>query len=212
MRSAVLSLATLLIPFFTQAALLTTEGDGKKIEGVTLAKSATAKWNDSAVALSSVGGGLRAKKVVFVNVRVYVAQLYVSSLETFKKEETSALASVKDQKTLAIQLHFLRDVDAKDVQSSFKQALTANKVNLEDAAIKQFLENVEKGGNAAKGKTLTILGSHEADGKEVIHYENTDGAVSTVQGSQDFIKNIFSIWLGTPADDGVAKLKSEILK
>ena len=52
---------------------------------------------------------------------------------------------------MAIQLHFLRDVDADNVQKSFKEALKANNVSLEDAAVKQFLDSVAKGGEAKDG-------------------------------------------------------------
>lgn len=193
-----------------QAALVTADKAGGTVEKVTLSKTATADIDGASQALQAVGAGLRAKKVVFVNVKVYVGELFVSSLENFKKAD--ALSSLKDQKAVAIQLHFLRDVDSENVQKSFKEALEANKVNTQDSSIQQFLDAVIKGGEAKSGKALTILGAKSADGGESVSYETTSGNISQIKGSEGFIQNIFSIWLGKPSDDGVAKLKKEILK
>jgi hypothetical protein len=207
---------TLLVLMFTTslsfAALLTTEGQGEKIEDVTLSTAAQAGVDGAVVKLSSVGAGVRAKKVVFVNVRVYVGQLYVSSPEKFKKNDAEALASVKDQKAIAVQLHFLRDVDAENVQKSFKEALKVNGVSEEDANVKEFLAVVSKGKEASKGKALTILGLHHADGTESISYETTSGQVTVIKGTAGFAEKVFAIWLGKPADDGVAALKKSMLK
>lgn len=201
--------------FFVQpsfAVLLSPTGASEKIETINTFKAATANINKENIALSSIGAGLRAKKVVFLNVKVYIGQLFVQSSEDFKKLISSPLNALKNQQTVAMQLHFLRDVDAENVQKSFVEALKINKVNTEDADIKAFLELVKKGGEAKEGKSLTILGSLLPDGSEVIYYETTSGSVSEIKGKKGFIENIFSIWLGSPADDGIANLKKNILK
>lgn len=210
MRSLVLALSALLLSVNSMAAVLTPEGAGEKMEKFTLPASATATVENEAMNLTPVGAGLRAKKVVFVNVKVYVGQLLVSTPESFTKDDP--MGSLKSQKTVAIQMHFLRDVDADNVQKSFKEALKANGVSVDDAAVKQFLDSVAKGGEAKEGKALTVLGSKLADGSEVVLYETTSGNVSEIKGPAGFIEKIFAIWLGKPADDGVAQLKKSILK
>jgi hypothetical protein len=210
------AVTTLLILMLTStlsfAALLTTEGQGEKIEKLTLATAAQAGVDGAVIKLSSVGAGLRAKKVVFVNVRVYVGQLYVASPEKFKKNDAEALGSVKDQKAIAMQLHFLRNVDAESVQKSFKEALKVNGVSEEDANVKEFLAAVANGKEASEGKALTILGLHNADGSESVSYETTSGQVTVIKGVAGFVEKVFAIWLGKPADDGVAALKKAMLK
>ncbi|HWU41825.1 MAG TPA: chalcone isomerase family protein [Bdellovibrio sp.] len=198
-----------LLSLSVHAAILTNSGSKGKIEGVALSSESTTSVENESTKLSQVGAGLLAKKVAFFNVDVYVAEFFVSSAEKFKKAD--ALNSLKDQKAVAVQLHFLRDVEAEKVQTSFKEALQANNVKLDDNSIKQFLEAVSQGGEAKKGKILTILGAKLKDNNEEISYENTSGKVTTIKGSADFIKNIFSIWLGTPADDGIARLKKSVL-
>jgi hypothetical protein len=204
------SLATaLLLSVNASAALLSADGTSGKLEKVNLSSSVTTNTENESMKLSYVGSGLRAKKVVFVNIKVYVAEFFVSNPEKFKK--TEPLNSLKDQKAVAIQLHFLRGVDAENVQKSFKEALSANGVNIDDAGVKQFLEAVAKGGEAQEGKALSILGSQLADGSQKISYETTSGSITEIKG-QGLVEKVFSIWFGKPSDDGVATLKNSILK
>lgn len=210
MKTLILTFIAGVISINAQAALLKTEAGSTKLEKFTLSSSASTIIEGQEMKLTEVGAGLRAKKVVFVNVKVYVGELFVSDIAKFKKDD--ALNSLKDQKAVAIQLHFLRDVDADNVQKSFKEALTVNSVSLDDASVKQFLDAVSKGGEAKDGKSLTILGSRLKDGTDKITYETTAGAVTEIKGPAGLIEKVFAIWLGKPADDGVGQLKASILK
>lgn len=212
MKQIFFVLLSLMLAELSLAALLTPEGTGPQIEKISLPASASAMVEGETVTLSSVGAGLRVKKVVFVNVKVYAGQLFVSDLKTFKKSESEALGSLKDQKAAAVQMHFLRDVDADNVQKSFKEALKANGINTDETSIKEFLEAVSKGGEAQEGKVLTVLGAKIKDGSEMISYETTSGQASQIKGTTGFIEKVFSIWLGKPADDGVGQLKKSLLK
>ena len=206
----IILLLTTLFTWSTQAALLTTEGSSGTLEKIALPESATVSLSDSTVKLNSVGSAVRAKKVMFVNVKVYVGQIFVADKDTFNKAD--ALLSLSNQNAAAIRLHFVRDVDAENVQASFKEALKVNNVKLDSEAITQFLTAVKKGGVAESGKSLTILAVKGSDSQETIYYETNSGGVTEVKGPAGFIKDIFSIWLGKPSDDGVAKFKSDILK
>ena len=210
MKTLTLVLTTLLLSMNASAALLTNEASSNKLEKVALSSAATYSLENENLKLSEVGAGLRAKKVVFVNIKVYVGELFVSDLSKFNKE--NPLLSLKDQKAVAIQLHFLRSVDAENVQKSFKEALKANDVNLEDSSVKQFLDAVVKGGESKEGKSLTIVGAKLKDGSEQISYETTTGSTTDIKGTTGLVEKVFSIWLGKPADDGVAHLKKSILK
>ncbi|XGC82306.1 chalcone isomerase family protein [Bdellovibrio bacteriovorus] len=212
MKHILVATLVTLMASVSMAALLTPSGAGPKVEGISLPATVSATTEGQTSSLSSVGAGLRSKKVVFVNVKVYVGQLFVSNPESFKKSDAEALTSLKSQKAAAIQLHFLRNVEADKVQQSFAEAFKANKVNTDDAGVKQFLTAVTQGGEAKEGKALTILGTKLADNTEVISYESTAGTVSEIKGGAGLIEKVFSIWLGKPSDDGVADLKKSILK
>ena len=214
--SLLLALSSALISLSTgnlaSAALLTTESSGKTLEKVSLAKTATVQAPDKSIILTSVGAGLRAKKVVFVNVKVYVGELFVSDIAKLNRAEASALDSVATQSAAAFQLHFLRKVDAETVLKSFKESFVMNSISTEDPSIKQLLEAVKNGGAAEEGKTLTVFATKNADNTESVTYESASGKTSTITGPQGFMKNVFSLWLGKPSDDGVAALKTSILK
>lgn len=189
--------------------LLETQKGAAKIENIPIATGATLK---DGAKLQFVGAGLRSKKVLFVNVKVYVAQLFVGDLSKFKKAPGETLSSVASALPIAIQLHFLRDVEAEKVQSSFVEALKANKADLKKPEMQTFLEAVKNGGSAKEGKSLTIYGTKNADGTETLTYEDPYLNATVINGSAGFIKDVFAIWLGHPSDEGVAKLKAQILK
>jgi len=195
--------------FSASAQTLNIQAGPEQIEKVPVAASATL---GDGTKLQSVGAGLRSKKVVFVNVKVYVGQLFVADLTKFKKNPVDVLKSVSDAAPIAIRLHFLRDVEADKVQSSFRDALEANKVDLKKPEIEKFLSVVKNSGAAKEGKSLTILGTKSKDGSEGITYEDVNGKATSLSGPTGFIQEIFAIWLGSPSDDGITKLKTEILK
>jgi hypothetical protein len=199
------ALVAVLITLLTSGAYA--QSGTSQLEGVTLSMNGLTRDGQK---LSYIGAGLRSKKVVLVNVRVYVGELFVSDTAKFKKSE--ALKTVADASPALIQMHFLRDVDAEKVQSSFKEALEANKIDLKKPEIQKFLEAVKNGGEAKSGKMLSVYGAKKGDGSEVITYEDSNSKATTVSGGAGFIQEIFAIWLGTPSDGGVAKLKEDILK
>lgn len=194
-----------------QAGILTKELGTNDIAGIQLGKSASVKINNANLNLSSIGAGLRQKKVLISNVKVYVAELYSAEPNKIIKSADQILNSLEASNTIAMQLTFLRNVEAEKVQVSFRDALVANNVNLEEPAIAALLNNVVKGGEAKEKGTLTFVVNKNADGTETLYYETTEGVLTSVTGQQ-LSKKVFSMWVGEPADDGLKKLKEEILK
>lgn len=183
---------------FVQAATL---------EGLTLSTAGVSKDGQK---LQFVGAGLRSKKVLLMNVKVYVGEFFVA--DATKLNKTDAVKSLASAAPAMIQMHFLRDVDAAKVQDSFKEALEANKIDLKKSEIQKFLEAVKTGGEAKKGKSLSIFAFKKGDGSEVVTYEDSNSKATTIVGGAGFLQDIFSIWLGKPSDAGVAKLKEDLLK
>jgi hypothetical protein len=197
---------------FAQASLLKLEKGDRSIEGVNISKSAEASLDrEKATVLSTVGGGLRWKKVLLMKVKVYVAQLMVTSPDRFVKKSSEALKSLDDSEYVAIRLTFLRTVDAPTVQTSFKDALSVNKVDMSSGAVKTFLDAVKQGGDATSGNSLTVLAQKHSDGSETLVYEDCAGKQTTIKGEKGLTQNIMSMWLGRSADDGVVSLKEDLL-
>lgn len=202
---------TLGMTIIAHSEVLVKELGANEIAGVKLAKTASTKINNTNVHLTQVAAGLRQKKVLVANVKVYVAELYVSEPQKLNKSADHILHSLATMNTVAMQLTFMRNVEADKVQISFRDALVANGINLEEPAIKQLLEYVIKGGEAKEGKTLTFLINKNSDNTETLYYAANDDVVNSVTGL-DLIKKVFSMWLGEPADDGLKRLKEEMLK
>ncbi len=193
------------------AGVLTLNGESQRIENVAIATDASATVEGRTSTLTLAGAGLRAKKVVFINVHVYVAQLLMNDPSRFVRTDAGALDSVDNESTLAMQLNFVRSVGSGDVKNAFRDSLVANQADPDSESVKAFLDAVSAGGDAANGKTLVIVGEKLTDGTEVVTFENNQGQATSIHGATGFVKQIFSIWLGKTTDSGLGSLKKAIL-
>ncbi len=190
-----------------RANVLTLDPNGKSLENVALSKGGSVDIAGRQFSLTTVGAGIRTKRIAIVNIKVYVAQLLVAEPSRYTRTMDGALNSLNSMKEAAIRLDFLRSVDAQTVQSSFRDSLLANQVDLNRPAIREFLDAVSNGGDAHQGKPLTLVGERLSDSVDAITYEDTTGKVTTIMGPAGLVRDIFSIWLGKPADSGVENLK-----
>lgn len=205
---------------FANAEMLTLKPGPNSINGVNVSTSATAtlKMDNKTTSnfdLTTVGAGLRNKQVIF-NIPVYVAQMMMSDSARFVKSANGALPSIDNETSVAIRMSFLRDVDAQTVATSFQDSFDANKISARDPDVVQFMNVVNKNGDVKSGGTLTIFITKNADGSETLAYENlkpgTDVQPAVIQVGKDMAHKIMSIWLGNPADSGLADLKAALLK
>ncbi|WP_413288737.1 chalcone isomerase family protein [Bdellovibrio sp. HCB337] len=212
MKTALMTFATALaLGVSAEASLLKLDPGTKTTQGVRISKGGTAEIDGRTYDLTTVGSGVRSKKVLISKVKVYVAQLLVSNPNAFIRKDSDALKSLADSQTVAMHLSFLRTVDADKVQVSFRDALIANHVKIMDPEIRQFLAAVAGGGDASANRALTIVINKNSDGSETLVYEDTHGRESKITGPRGFTRDIFSIWLGASADEGVADLKRSLL-
>lgn len=203
------TLATALFSQIASAGVLSIERGSRTIEGVSIGSSATLSIGGS-TKLDYIGSGLRSKKVLVTNVKVYVAQMFMDNAGKFVRTSSGAAASVADMKAGAVRLTFLRAVDASTVQTSFKDAFNANGVDVNNKGVADFLSAVKAGADAKQGKSMNISMKRDSSGVTVV-YENTNGGEKTIKGDSSLFKAIMSIWIGSPADSGLATLKSSIL-
>ncbi len=197
---------------FAQASVLTYEPGNLQIEGVNLNR--TAAINDAAGApttmkLDLLGAGLRTKSVLFISVKVYVAQLFADNKPTFSRDQ-NALTSLNNAKFVALKLNMLRTVGASALAVSFREGLQANGLTI-DSELTTLLGLVEKSADGVSGKTITLLLKSTDTGTNV-YYEDTNGQLKSFSGSAALKSKILSIWLGKPVDDGLAALKTQLLK
>jgi len=213
MKTAFIAIVTTLsLGFTANAALLKLEPGQKSNNGVTISQGGVATIDGKSFDLTTVGSGLRSKKVLLANVKVYVAQLLVSRPNAFVRKDGEALKSLEDSQTVAMQLSFLRTVEAEKVKISFRDAFDANGVNINSPSIKALLTAVESGGDATVNGHLTFVANKHADGTETLIYEDTTGKQVVIKGDKGLTHNVFAMWLGQPADAGVANLKKSLLE
>ncbi|MGE3973410.1 MAG: chalcone isomerase family protein [Bdellovibrionales bacterium] len=208
------SFLTVLILTFTatsQAAfILNLELDpSKAINKVKIAKSAMTNTSQGEAPIAFTGAGTRIK-TVFVDVKVYVAQLFVSNLSQFQRTEAGALPSLDDSGRVAIHITFLRDIDAAMTRTSLTNALARNHVNTQRKEFTDLLNAIESMGNATKGDQVAILSERQQDGTEFIMVDNYKGTQLSVVGPAGFARDFFSIWLGIVKDSDL-KLKRNLI-
>ncbi len=208
---ALVSLISLSMLSHAGGGVLTVTPGSRVIEGVKVSSEAKAKVADRSHSLKLAGAGLRYKKVALFKADVYVGELLMSAPEKFTRTEAAALGSLAEQSAVAIRMTFLRDVEGEKVSGSFKDGLEENKVPVDGANVKAFLEAVKSGGESKKGTTLVVLGEKLPGGKEAVSWEDAGGKVSTITGEAGLVKSIFSIWLGKIDDSGLESLRKELL-
>lgn len=197
------------------AGILTLESSGRSIEGVAISKSGVLKGQSGDIPLVTIGAGVRVKKVAILNVKVYVAQLLVGAPAEMDRSDAGAASSILKQKTMALTLDFLRDVDTDKLITAFEDGLRANGINpSQDSETSAFLNAVRKGGNASEGDQFVIAGE-KLQGREgsveILTIEHPKGKPQSISGQSGFLKKIFSIWLGTPSDSKLQDLKQSLL-
>ncbi|MBY0555207.1 chalcone isomerase family protein [bacterium] len=201
---------------FAQAALLTFEAGSQTLNGINLAKTAAINDTNGAptdAKLDLLGAGLRTKTVLVVEAKVYVAQLFSDNKAGFSRDANALTSLVQNSTRVALKLDMLRTVSAASLVTSFKEALAANNVAL-DAELTNVLDLMQKSADATSGKSISMLMVKDTKNanKTNLYYEDTKGALKSVTASPELMGKILSIWLGKPADDGLAALKTQLLK
>lgn len=219
MRFAIFRLAglSLFVVSSASAALLSVTNGTRKLDEVPIASTATVTIDGAVAPIEFVTAGIRKKKVVVFNAKVYVAQLFVDSKAKYARLPAGADLA-KDQTSLqslgsgrvALRLDFLRELTAEKVVSSFEEALRANNLSPADApGLAKVLEAVKKNGNVTAGDSIAIVGVNGAD-KDRLLLENNRGVSAAIDGDAKLVDHFFSIWFGTPADSGLRDLKEEL--
>jgi len=197
-----------------QAELLTlTPGSATK-KGVNISTGATADLGGQKVALTTVGSGVRAKDFV-IAVDVYVGQLLLSDSGRYVKSAGGALASLDNQKTVAIRMSFLRKLSAQSLREGFIDGLVANNVSITDPDVAKLLQWVLESGGVVAGSNLSVVFNQNPNGTETMFFElsGAGNAKSGVHaGAKGFTRKVVSAWLGNPSDELMGQFKSELLQ
>jgi hypothetical protein len=161
-------------------ALSVATASGKECHGVTFPD----RTQVGATPLTLNGLGLRQATVLRVN--VYVAALYLAS----PSADANAILGSTTPKSLV--LHFVRDVDAGELQKAWEEGF-ANNAREQLPALQPRVEKLKGWMADVKSGEQLIFTHRRGAGVEVDVNKTVKG---TVEGD-DFARAFFSIWLGT---------------
>lgn len=161
--------------------------DAAKCGGVTVPDQL------SAFGLDLVRNGVGIRRATIFKAHVYVAALYL------QKPTRSAEDVLKPDVPKIITLHFVRDVDTKEMIDALNEALEKN-AGKDFAAAKSQMQSFEKRLPALKDGTEITLAYRPGKGLEVI----ADGKVRGVESDASFANLVFRAWIGRyPPDEGL---------
>lgn len=160
------------------------------------------------IPLKRVGTGVRQKKILFIGVDVYRATLFASE-PSFSRDPkgSAALDSLQSMKARAIQLRMLRSLSSEDILKSFEAALQENGVK-DSPSLFEFKKAIKNGGDIASGDLVTLSVDNE---KNLLICEQGKSKTE-IKGDAKLFRDVFSIWLGKPADSGLANLRETLIK
>jgi len=151
------------------------------------------------------GAGVRVKKVVLLRVKAYVATSYVENPSLVRRE--TPLEGLGKNRVKAIQLTFVRNVDAGKIRSSFKDSLEANGVDISNPVIQKVFNQLTF--DMPEKSTMTLVGFQKDPKTDILVFEVPNGTFVTE--GEHLVSTFWKIWFGEPADGGIAELKQELL-
>lgn len=129
--------------------------------------------------------GLGIRKATFLKVKVYVAGLYLPQ----KSADTAQILSANAPWQLS--LHFVRDVDAKDMRDAFDEGFEKSAGD-KLAALKDRIEALKTGLTGFKEGDYLAFAHDPAQGVTV----DVNGAPSKTLEGNDFARALLAIWIG----------------
>ena len=210
---AILFASLFLVSQSVFASLLTLVPGTSNIKGVNIATSATGTVEGRALNLAHTSAGLRIYVTGgVIKTPIYVAQLLVSDYQKYcTSVTTDALASVTAVPAKALISSFVYPVPQTKLVANFQESFSKNNVDMTVPAVKEFLDQVAAGGDVVTGQSFTIIGETLTDGTDVITYETPSGVLGkSIHAPAGFVKSVFSIWFGVPADKQLGDLKNDL--
>ncbi len=188
---------------------------GKQIEGVPVPSSGTLKLETS-VPVTLLGIGVRKNRIRGVERKISVTQLFGSDPKKFVRTPNGALDSLAKMRSAALRFTSFQSVRANIAYLFYLRGIKKLGIHKSEA-LQKYLDAVIGAGDSAIGgsgpaqQSIVVASYHSPTGEEIF-YQDQNGKVTKIIGGAGFIKTIFSFWLGESADNGLAVLKSNLLK
>jgi len=135
--------------------------------------------------------GVGIRKATFLKIKVYYGGLYISK----KTNDAAAFLSTPEPKQII--MHFVRDVEAKDIVKTFKEGLQ-NANGAEAAALMPSMDKLASQITDIKKNDRMIL-SFDKDGVTL----NLKGKAYDKLADSKFSQGLLKIWFINPADENL---------
>jgi hypothetical protein len=155
-----------------------------------------------------LGKGVRKKRLVF-NFDIYEVMLFGKDPSSFDRDVqgNAALKSLTSMSLFGIRLKLLRDLSGDKIHESFSAALSVNKVSESDA-MAAFRRAIKASGGVKKGEHIDLLVNISKGALTLVQGHQ----IVVIKGDRAFFSQVFSIWLGTPADSGLEDLRNKLIE
>ena len=137
--------------------------------------------------------GVGIRKATFLKIKVYYGGLYVS------QKTTNSASFLTTAEPKQITLHFVRDVDAKDLKSTYKEAFEGSNKDTYKTMLATFEAFNANFSDVKKGEVMTFQFLNNG----VIL--TSAGKASPKIGDAAFSKALLNMWFINPLDEGLSK-------
>ncbi len=200
-----------LVAFSAQAGILTTVDGETVLEKVLISKAGIASVDRREVQLTTVGAGIRWKKVGPAKPKVYVIELLADDASKFVADYEKIQESVNSMSTVAMKMTFLRDVEAANIAQSFQDALVSNEVDTSQPEYKTLYEALIAGSDFKKGTSFSVVVEKISEENDLVTYQIGEDEPVGITGKRGFFEGFMSIWLGnTTKDPGLDSAKKQL--
>lgn len=204
-----ISAAALLFSFtcVANASIITWDKQNSfKKKDVELYRSGVIAVGGQTTNLIDFGSGTRS-----IVIPVYVAQ-FLSSEAWTTRSEADVMPFVGRSKVIAISLTAKMNLSSSSIEANFRQALKVNNVDQNLPHIQQCIQLIAAT-TVPKGGHILIAVAKNANGTETMYVEDPAGnLLAPVEGPAGFAQQLFSVWLGVPADSSIRNMKAEVLQ
>jgi hypothetical protein len=163
--------------------------------------------------MTTIGSGLRKKRILLVTFRVYTARFLVSAMEAETLERTpgGALESLDEIPAVAMLLTFERSVSSQQLSDSLSAAMNANGYSVKGNPDLQGLSNAISATGSIPSGSVCVLAALRVDSvTDLVVYQAPSGTIASIRGN-GLKRALMSAWFGTPADGGLRALRDNIL-
>jgi hypothetical protein len=165
------------------------------------------------IPMTTIGTGLRKKKIMFVTFSVYSARFLVATSDAPKFERTSvdALGSLDGISAAAMYLTFERSVSAQQLSDSLSAAMNVNGYSVNgNPDLLALAKTISATGSIPSGSVCVLAALRVDSVTDLVVYQAPSGTIASIRGRTGLKRALMSAWFGKPADGGLRALRDEI--